>query len=144
MENKICRFAGRCLNRETCRFQHPDTVRTPLSPERKAELIGRSRSDGSAPKAKIPCKFYLQGTCTRGDFCTFEHSNPITATATATVFRPVSRDTRSSIPCRYFQRSICKMGELCPFSHDIQGNLVMPKTLPDHRPITNIGLAAST
>ncbi|KAF2818151.1 hypothetical protein CC86DRAFT_244914, partial [Ophiobolus disseminans] len=75
----------------------------------------RSQSGGSVPKAKIPCKFYLQGTCTRGDFCTFEHSNP--TTATATVFRPVSRDTRSSIPCRYFQRSICKMGELCPFSH---------------------------
>lgn len=36
------------------------------------------------------------------------------------------------------------MGELCPFSHDIQGNLVMPKTLSDHRPITDIGLAAST
>lgn len=36
------------------------------------------------------------------------------------------------------------MGELCPFSHDIQGNLVMPNTLSDHRPITDIGLAAST
>jgi hypothetical protein len=36
------------------------------------------------------------------------------------------------------------MGELCPFSHDIQGNLVMPKTLSDHRPITDTGLAAST
>jgi prepilin-type processing-associated H-X9-DG protein len=36
------------------------------------------------------------------------------------------------------------MGELCPFSHDIQGNLVMPKTLLGHRPITDMSLAAST
>ena len=144
MENKTCRFfvAGRCLNRETCRFQHPETVPNPLSSERKAEPSSRSQSGGSVSKARIPCKFYLQGTCTRRDFCTFEHSDP--TIATATVFRPISRDNRSGIPCRYFQRSICRMGELCPFSHDIQGNLVMPKTLSDHRTVMDIGLAAST
>jgi hypothetical protein len=36
------------------------------------------------------------------------------------------------------------MGEICPFSHDDPGNLGMPKTPSDHRPITDIGLAAST
>ncbi|EOA90736.1 uncharacterized protein SETTUDRAFT_101268 [Exserohilum turcica Et28A] len=100
MDNKICSFfvAGRCLNGETCRFQHPDTVPIPLSLKHKVEPSSSSQSGGSVPKAKIPCKFHLQGTCTRGDFCIFDHSNPTTATATATAVRPVSRDTRSSIP----------------------------------------------
>jgi hypothetical protein len=144
MENKTCRFfvAGRCLNRETCRFQHPETVPTPHSPERKAGPSSRSQSGGSVPKARIPCKFHLQGTCTMGDFCTFEHSD--TTTATATVSRTLTRDNRSSIPCRYFFQSICRIGELCPFSHEIQGNLVTPKTLPDDRTNTDTGIAAST
>ena len=144
MENKICHFfvAGRCLNGEKCRFQHPDTLPTHLSPEHKVKSISRSQPGGSIPKTKIPCRFYLQGTCTKGDFCTFEHSN--TATATATAFLPISRDSRSSIPCIYFQKSVCKTGKLCPYSHDIQSNRVISKTLSDHRPITDIGLAAST
>jgi hypothetical protein len=36
------------------------------------------------------------------------------------------------------------MGALCPFSHGIQGNLVTPETLSNHRPIADIGLTAST
>lgn len=148
MENKTCRYfvVGRCLNGDACRFQHPDTVPTSVTPERKAEPISRSQSGGSVPKAKIPCKFFLQGTCTRGVFCTFEHSNPTTAiaTATATDFRTISRDTRSSIPCSYFQRSICRKGELCPYSHDVQDDLVVPETSSDQRPVTDTGLAAST
>ncbi|KAI4647009.1 uncharacterized protein J4E78_008981 [Alternaria triticimaculans] len=36
------------------------------------------------------------------------------------------------------------MGEQCPFSHESGENLGMPKTLPDHTPIRDVGLTAPT
>lgn len=148
MENRACRYfvAGSCFNEDTSRFQHPHRFFTLLSLESKVATINYSHSGGPGAKVEVPCKVYLQGTCTKGDFCNFEHSNPIisTATATAIAIYPVSKGARSSTPCRCFQASTCTKGELCSFSHEVQAELVIPKTLSYHRPITDVGLAAPT
>jgi len=53
----VCKFwvEGRC-NNESCTFRHPSGVQT----------ITKDRS-------QIPCAYYSQGKCTKGDACPFSH-----------------------------------------------------------------------
>ena len=50
------------------------------------------------PKKTVTCVFWRRGTCTRGDFCTFLHSNDGLA------------QTR-------FTEKVCRLMEACPWIH---------------------------
>jgi len=58
------------------------------------------------------CRFYLEGTCNKGDACTFSHGDEANA-ATPTA--------RASLPCRFFEQGTCTKGDACPFSHQGAG-----------------------
>ncbi|CAN1215485.1 Zinc finger CCCH domain-containing protein 19 [Linum perenne] len=79
-------LSGTCLN-PTCAFRHP-----PL--EKPAETASESRSVTSqAPqptnKPIVPCFFYFQGFCGKGDKCAFSHS-PDGSTPAAKSFKAPS------------------------------------------------------
>ena len=57
-----------------------------------------------------PCKFFLQGRCTRGEECKFSHS-----TGTP---RPQPQAQSKKTPCRNIAKGKpCPYGHLCHFSH---------------------------
>merc|ERR1711948_210782 len=46
----------------------------------------------------VPCKFYQEGSCSRGETCTFLHSGP-----------------GGVAECKYWTLGICNKGASCPF-----------------------------
>lgn len=81
----------------------------------------------------VTCKYWLEGTCGRGDKCTFSHE-----------LMPKSREVEA---CRYFQSGTCLKGTSCPFSHDVstvpckffhvKGHCYLEDSCPySHNPIT--------
>ncbi|CAN0900906.1 Zinc finger CCCH domain-containing protein 34 [Linum grandiflorum] len=64
-------LSGSCLN-PTCAFRHP-----PLeNPTEVPSESGLVPSQATQPKNKnaVPCYFYFQGFCSKGDTCTFLHA----------------------------------------------------------------------
>nr|XP_011458266.1 PREDICTED: zinc finger CCCH domain-containing protein 34-like isoform X1 [Fragaria vesca subsp. vesca] len=70
---KVCWYwlAGDCLNL-SCAFRHPLCLK-PLEEEHEAALSESAPSSISANKSNVPCYFYLNGMCSKGDSCTFLH-----------------------------------------------------------------------
>ncbi|KAF2466149.1 uncharacterized protein BDR25DRAFT_306323 [Lindgomyces ingoldianus] len=142
----ICRFfqAGRCLNGESCSFQHfPNTqnqatiTASPLALNAAANSFRPSQDGNVNTRSKPPCTFFLQGACKRGAFCNFEHAGLPTVVTPKTV----SKDARSNIVCIFFQKNACNKGEECSFSHEIKSKEVHGYT-PSKVP-TSEGLAPS-
>ena len=76
---------------------------------------------------KKVCKFFAQGTCARGQACTYSHevASPgdpgsgtgfsILSPRSATM--PISHAKMSGIPCRFYLLGRCKKGTECPYEH---------------------------
>lgn len=47
------------------------------------------------------CRFFLKGTCTKGNSCAFKHGRP-----------------DKSVVCKHWLRGLCKKGENCEFLHE--------------------------
>lgn len=97
----------------------------------------------AAQVKKTPCKFWLQGTCERGDSCTWLHGEPgqslspqalrppagpwgapvgtVRATASAQHSPALSPTTDKRIPCKFWPLGVCKRGEMCTFAHQEAG-----------------------
>lgn len=54
------------------------------------------------------CKFFLEGTCQKGDACTFSHGE-----------EPEARmpTDSSSTPCKFFAEGMCAKGDACEYQH---------------------------
>jgi len=63
------------------------------------------------------CRFFLEGTCTKGDGCTFSHGEEAGA-ATPT--------PRAALPCKFFEQGQCAKGHACSFSHQGAGGCAEP------------------
>jgi hypothetical protein len=63
----------------------------------------RRRHDELQSGKKIPCTFYLEGRCSKGDQCTFAH---------------VGEVKKKADLCKYFLVGACQKGEACVYSHD--------------------------
>ncbi len=70
----------------------------------------RRKSSAEAPAPKVPCKFFMEGRCTKGDRCTFSHA-----------LRPhrTPEEARTGEPCRFEIAGRCLKGTECLFSHDM-------------------------
>lgn len=63
-------------------------------------------SGKQAPGPVSVCSFYLQGRCTRGAACPFQHPDG-------------AAPDRQEIPiCKFFQKGKCTRGPACPFRHE--------------------------
>ena len=76
---------------------------------------------------KKACKFFAQGTCTRGQACSYSHEvaspgDPRSRTGFSilpphSATMPTSHATMSGIPCRFHLLGRCKKGTECPYEH---------------------------
>ena len=67
-----------------------------------------------------PCKFFLQGKCTKGAACTFEHGAPKATAATGAKGATVAKGGAAAPPggvCKYFVQGSCTRGADCKFAH---------------------------
>ncbi|KAH8904039.1 hypothetical protein BR93DRAFT_161037 [Coniochaeta sp. PMI_546] len=93
--------------------------------------IAQPQRDG---RYSVPCQFYAQGRCRKGNSCPFSHaegggqkavaSTPTLVAATAGLTinsaAPTPQvDSRSRISCRFNSRGACSKGDDCPFAHDL-------------------------
>merc|ERR1712048_1273865 len=87
-KKEVCRqfLDGKCERGERgCKYSHD------ISDVPKARR-------GPVEKSPIPCKYFKQGECSKGDRCNFSH-------------------TGEAPPCSLFLLGKCTRGEECPFSH---------------------------
>lgn len=64
---------------------------------------------------QVPCKFFSQGRCAKGDLCEFSHDPEM--------YRPKLMDQKKPVLCTFFEQGNCIRGEACPFAH---GQAVLP------------------
>lgn len=76
-----------------------------------------------------PCRFFLQGRCTRGWRCAFDHQQTQTEVSSsslrvaATTFVPSSNGALPApgilfgTPCRFFAKGVCANGDACRYQH---------------------------
>ncbi|KAF2252299.1 hypothetical protein BU26DRAFT_452517 [Trematosphaeria pertusa] len=113
----VCRYfqQGRCLNGETCRFEHPSTTAqtspSTSSLNAKAPTFDPAQTASPTAQNRAPCVFFLHGTCKRGFLCRFDHSPEAKPPAAA------RQDDRTNTVCTFFLRNICNKGAACPYSH---------------------------
>ena len=130
-QGPVCEFfkRGRCRFGDQCRFYHPikNTLRLPLEPpsmpmvpERFTTSISSINPSFTTAKGTfIPCKFYAQGRCIKGDACPSSHPLPGNVV-----------NTQAFGPCKFFRRGQCTMGDLCSFEHSVDIGFVPPETVP--------------
>ncbi|XP_038878387.1 zinc finger CCCH domain-containing protein 32-like isoform X2 [Benincasa hispida] len=70
-------LAGNCLN-AACGFRHP-----PMDGP-AGKVLESSQCSVPVNKTNIPCYFYFNGYCSKGDTCSFLHGNDITFAARST------------------------------------------------------------
>lgn len=58
--------------------------------------LPNNESPGEGAQQKIPCKFEMRGKCSRGQTCTFSHSNELLDTARTSMHVSTPEDRRSS------------------------------------------------
>lgn len=59
---------------------------------------------------RVVCKFWAEGTCKKGDECTFLHSGPQ---------QPNISKSKGYDVCKYYLSGFCTRGEECTYSHDL-------------------------
>ena len=81
----------------------------PIRPVCRHMLEGgcfRADCEFSHDVSHMPCRFWLQGHCEKGDQCPFMHPTE------------PQQHVSSLIPCKFFfDRGFCRNGDACPFSH---------------------------
>ena len=79
-------------------------------PNGKRPIIERRENIVKHEKPKLPCKYWLEGKCSKGDQCTYSHAAKPLKTA---------EEAKVSDPCRYYMLGSCLRGDQCLYSHDL-------------------------
>lgn len=83
-------LAGSCLN-PTCAFRHPPVDVHAEASSESAPLS--SQLPEPVTKTNVPCYFYFNGYCNKGDMCSFLHGSDGTPTSVKKSFKAISAIT---------------------------------------------------
>jgi hypothetical protein len=125
---------GQCWKGEQCAFLHPEPEEADYASQSgtlAAETTAANpstlrRADGSSYRT-VPCAFFAQGRCRKGDDCTFLHAG------TSSVQVAASHDPKSqrmipvnyrTVPCGFFAQGRCRKGDDCTFLHSTEDDVV--------------------
>jgi hypothetical protein len=146
-----CRFyqQGSCRNGQACDFIHERNASTQYhfnpvaAPYSALENLTINVTDAVYPKGQArstrACKFFMQGSCNKGDKCNFAHPltgmPPRQAVLNAISLEPrlgqqnkssheAATDSRASVPCRYLSLPSGCRNSSCPYLHVEKGHQV--------------------
>lgn len=86
----------------------------------------------SSSNQQVPCRFFAQGTCWNGKFCSFSHDLSFSSTPSSFTPTPTLQTT-----CRFFGTAVgCRNGQKCPFIHSHQQEKTQPPPYPALLPHT--------
>jgi E3 ubiquitin-protein ligase makorin len=124
----LCKYfaRGECLKGKDCTFRHElDPQDSGDEDEETSVAKPHQVSSGTSRFRTVPCKYFSQGSCSKGKDCTFLHETveggeqqqaPRAPGAPQTV-TPSSRCFRT-VPCKYFSQGSCHKGSECTFLHE--------------------------
>jgi len=72
---------------------------------------GKGKGKGGGRKKMVPCRYFQEGRCSKGEECPFLHD--------LSVRYDPSTDPQKRPICIFFAQGLCKKGEACTFLHDL-------------------------
>jgi hypothetical protein len=77
-----------------------------MKPKEKIIKMKKHRDDTSniVQKKKLPCQFYVHGSCNKGHECPFSHE--------------ITQVKKTNELCKYFLTGSCLKGDECLYSHN--------------------------
>jgi len=82
----------------------------------KSEPLHPETRERSWRSGSVPCKFFAQGRCSKGNMCQFSHEQPQAVRPRCPPARTASPGCRK-VPCRFYVEGRCRKGDQCTFSH---------------------------
>jgi hypothetical protein len=135
-----CKFfaQGICRYGESCSFFHEQSTSIYTRPSPSADIdiniekLSINHTDVNHLKKGTICRFFLQGSCNRGDECWYSHP-PVDARPAPITHCPShgqheeaihqeSPDSQFSIACRFLLRPGGCQKPTCPYSHAIENH----------------------
>ncbi|KAJ7767418.1 hypothetical protein DFH07DRAFT_327723 [Mycena maculata] len=111
-----CNSSG-CVHSRSCpmsqHFYSPEPVDA-FSGGNRDVPAPSNRARGGSLKT-VPCVFFQQGRCAKGDECHFAH--------TASNASDIRSNVSASMHCKFFRQGLCTRGENCTFVHDTAAQL---------------------
>jgi len=69
----------------------------------------QAMAQGNKKAKKVPCRFFAQFRCAKGNDCEFSHD--------AEMFLPRSLEQKTPLACTFYEQGRCSRGDACPFAH---------------------------
>merc|ERR1712014_171240 len=91
---------------------------------------GFAPAPASGSYKTVMCKYAAQGTCTKGDACTFAHDeSELSGGSSLSDGQPKASGSWKTALCKYFPEGKCMKGEACNYAHgatELQAALSVP------------------
>ena len=89
-----------------------DKRRPPSKPKTSKRDAKKTTSVFTKTEKRVVCKYWMEGTCSKGDSCTYSHA--------LTPLKSLSESKQPATLCKYIlQAGSCARGSDCRFSHDV-------------------------
>ncbi|PJF17542.1 hypothetical protein PSACC_02640 [Paramicrosporidium saccamoebae] len=85
-------------------------LRGPKTPKMKRPRVDKVVRQEKKERPKVPCRYWMEGKCSKGDECTFSHASRPNRSV---------EDAKSEDVCRFHIAGNCLKGDNCMYSHDL-------------------------
>jgi hypothetical protein len=85
-------------------------LRGPKTAKMKRPRVEKVVRTEKKERPKVPCRYWMEGKCSKGDECTFSHASRPNRSV---------EDAKSEDVCRFHIAGNCLKGDNCMYSHDL-------------------------